>query len=737
MSAVVFDFDGPLFDGRAAARDAIQRTGEHFRERWGAPTLRFDHLPLLAPRFLVALLYAESSLSDDAASQVEAFYRKQLEAIEGTLSTPQEMRELLQRLRRGGCKVAILSSRRSDDLQQRVGQLGLEHLVDIVHGRDSLANPKPHPGALTQIAQELGIAVADLILVGDSDADFQCAAGAGVPYYHVAWSGEPSTEAPRRAAAVFSTPRDLLEALSDAGPVTATADDDPLPKDLLEAISGRDLCFYAGSGVSVKSGIGDWDGHYGGVLKTLGAGFLAAEGSELPEVLQLLAAQQERARQVYDAFRRSFDQPDREPNFYHYAMLRAQPARIWTSNYDRLFERANAISGFGYEVATNDRTLLERFRRPRLIIKMNGDFEAARYSDDLDWDLVFTQEQFDVVERQRPEIWRLFEDDYRTRCIVFVGVSFKDAALRRIVAVARQKIPRTRFNHYLLARRSNDPLQRRKDALQADNLRRQSIRTLFFSDFEAIERFVAQVAVARRQPVVGFSGSFRSLARATDEEIASSTVKLPGGSLTPGGVREVLAGLGRSLAENGYRVTSGCSPIVGIPPVTAAFEAQPTRARFYLRAGGGTKYTGTAPAVVVPAQTGGDRYAPMRNQFVSELSLLVACGGSDNPKGRRSGALDEIELAMERSIPILLLPQVGGAVAAERKVLLAKIDRCYPDPAFAEAIRQLNENVASVPADALARFASGELVMAIGELMRRLFGSSLRVGHREAGSTDW
>ena len=69
---------------------------------------------------------------------------------------------------------------------------------------------------------------------------------------------------------------------------------------------------------------------------------------------------------------------------------------------------------------------------------MNGDFDSAQYRSDLDWDLVFLEEQFDTAELKRREIWRLFEDDYRNKLIVFIGVSFKDPALRRILSVTAQ-----------------------------------------------------------------------------------------------------------------------------------------------------------------------------------------------------------------------------------------------------------------------------------------------------------
>jgi hypothetical protein len=127
----------------------------------------------------------------------------------------------------------------------------------------------------------------------------------------------------------------------------------------------------------------------------------------------------------------------------------------------------------------------------------------------------------------------------------------------------------------------------------------------------------------------------------------------------------------------------------------------------------------------------------MRKRFVSELSLLIAYGGTVSHGGRRSGALDEIEAAMTRHIPVLIIPQVGGAVRAYLETYMQGIDRFYPDPGLAREIRQLNELVSSISAEKLVAFARTDLPHRIHDLMMELMCCSLRVGMRESIATDW
>jgi hypothetical protein len=56
---IIFDFDGPIFDGRSAAIKAIDQTIEKF----GPPKTDLQVIPLLRPKQLISLVFADSGLS--------------------------------------------------------------------------------------------------------------------------------------------------------------------------------------------------------------------------------------------------------------------------------------------------------------------------------------------------------------------------------------------------------------------------------------------------------------------------------------------------------------------------------------------------------------------------------------------------------------------------------------------------------------------------------------------------
>ncbi len=305
---------------------------------------------------------------------------------------------------------------------------------------------------------------------------------------------------------------------------------------------------------------------------------------------------------------------------------------------------------------------------------MNGDFDSAQYRSDLDWDLVFLEEQFDTAELKRREIWRLFEDDYRNKLIVFIGVSFKDPALRRILSVAAKAIPRTRYQHLLLMKEPDDPSERTKHRLYREALKRRYIETLFFRDFKSVEGFVCRIAAQANRPIVGFSGTAQP--------------QPAGAPITHEQVEQFCARSGRALAARNFRVTSGHGQGVGIPAVVAAFEHSPTSARFYLRQRGTTKFSRTAPAIVVP----GDTLQAMRQRFVSELDLLIAIGGG-NGREPSSGTIEEIKLAISQQIPVLIVPQAGGDAAHFAPQLASLVRQAFSDAPLADVICKANATI--------------------------------------------
>ncbi|MDI3561352.1 HAD hydrolase-like protein [Bradyrhizobium sp. Arg816] len=730
LRGVIFDFDGPIFDGRDASQKALARTFDRFEASTGRPDISANTLPLYGPNALIALAYADIPAATANLADICDFYRETLKAGERQGKVVSGIQLLLQDLKARDIKCAILSSRATAELVELVTHLGLHGFMDEIWGKDAPLGQKPDPAAVRALAGKLSVAPNELVYVGDSDRDFDVTAGTGVTYYHAAWTGEPSSRAYTGCRALLRNVADLEAVLRDT-PASQLASHRNMPSTLKGAIRVDRLVFYAGAGVSVQSGIGGWDDHYFPILQQLKMSLWAGQTTySLPQLLQLVAAESARAQDVYDRFKQSFMQrKQKRPNAYHYAMMRSGASRIWTTNYDQLFEAALASGNFPHSVVRDDGTLMENFANSHLIVKMNGDFEHAKYAIDLEWDLVFLEEQFDLAERHRREIWRLFEDDYRSSAIVFVGTSFTDPALRRLLSSAAKAVPRTRFWHHLLVKAAEHPADRIVEAMYVENMKRMRIETHLFKEYSDIERWVRQIAVIAIRPIVGFSGTAKQ-----EKGVLVPDGVLDGGTIKTSDIEALCLRMGRALVQRDFRVTSGHGPGVGVPVVEAAFEGNANAARFYLRRRGSTQFSRTAPAVVVSDEGAGRAdadFGRMRERFISELDILVAMGGSSRDGGP-SGTEIEINMALERSIPVVILKQAGGIAAQCKAKMMANLGVTYSDPKVASLVRKVNEELDAVGPAALPAHVDNILVNQIEDLIAVSIGSE----GRRAGDDD-
>ena len=218
------------------------------------------------------------------------------------------------------------------------------------------------------IARCLSEEAADLVLVGNSDTDYWAAQKAGIPYYHAAWSGEPTSDAHVHARAVAFSVADLSAILNGDEPLHLVISGMRYRHHYSKRSGHREFSFFAGAGVSVPSGVGGWADHYQPLLRNLGAGSLVADHS-LPEIAQLLSTDPAIASTLFDRFRDSFRLANKQANPYHYALLRSRARTIWTTNYDQLFEQAIGSGGIRQTVVKTDADLLKHFGTKSFIIK--------------------------------------------------------------------------------------------------------------------------------------------------------------------------------------------------------------------------------------------------------------------------------------------------------------------------------------------------------------------------------
>jgi len=212
IRGVMFDLDGTLAD---TLRDLADAANHAIALHGRAPH------PLDAYRHFVGqgvenLFRAALETEDDAlvAPCVERF-KRHLAAHQYDHSGPYDgVPQLLDALVRRGLKLAVMSNKPDDRCAEMVEELFGRWAWDAVRGHRAGYAVKPDPTAALEIAEELGVAPAAWMYVGDTRADMLTGTAAGFYTVGVTWGFRDEQELRTSGAhAIIHHPRALLDLL--------------------------------------------------------------------------------------------------------------------------------------------------------------------------------------------------------------------------------------------------------------------------------------------------------------------------------------------------------------------------------------------------------------------------------------------------------------------------------------------------------------------------------------------
>jgi len=222
IEAVIFDVDGTLVDSVDLHARAWQEAFEHFGKQIPYERVR-SQIGKGGDQLMPVFLSKE---------ELEEF-GEQLEKYRGELFKRQYMsrvrafpkvRELFERIRRDGKRIALASSAKGDELETYKKIAGIKDLVEEETSKDDADKSKPHPDIFEAALARLGdLPAHDAIVVGDTPYDAEAAGKAGLRTVGFLSGGFP--EADLRAAGcveIYDDAADLL-ARYDSSPLAARA----------------------------------------------------------------------------------------------------------------------------------------------------------------------------------------------------------------------------------------------------------------------------------------------------------------------------------------------------------------------------------------------------------------------------------------------------------------------------------------------------------------------------------
>ncbi len=210
--ACIFDLDGTLLDTLQDLANSVNAA----LEAVGMPKRSLEEVRSFVGNG-VRVLMRRAMPEGTSETMYESAYAHFLEVYareKSHYTCPYEgITETVQALEARGIRCAVLSNKNDDAVAALCAQY-FPGLFEWTQGMCDGFQPKPAPDALFAICTRLGLALDDVIYIGDSEVDVQTAEAAGVRMIAVTW-GFRSREALLEAGAktFIDHPKELLSVL--------------------------------------------------------------------------------------------------------------------------------------------------------------------------------------------------------------------------------------------------------------------------------------------------------------------------------------------------------------------------------------------------------------------------------------------------------------------------------------------------------------------------------------------
>lgn len=325
------------------------------------------------------------------------------------------------------------------------------------------------------------------------------------------------------------------------------------------------------------------------------------------------------------------------------------PARhIWTTNYDRLIERAfREIDRPIDSVSAAKDLALKATPGATRLYKMHGSV------DRLD-DVVISTDDYELFRSRRGAYLPLLHAHLTSMSMLFIGLSFTDPNIRHVLSLIRESFTDAPPEHFAIVRPpkredfdSDDEFRARitQHKLWAKDLRRYGLAAVEIEDYDEVPDLLRQIErrVAARR--VWISGSW----------------PVDTGGPEAANIYSLAEDIGRRIGHAGLDLVSGAGLIVGSAAISGFLDA--------LRYGGGWDLDRRLIARPFPQPITGEQapdaqWTALRRELARQAGIVIFLGGAKAKDGKlipASGVLEEFSLAEAAGAFLLPIAVTGGA----------------------------------------------------------------------------
>ena len=402
---------------------------------------------------------------------------------------------------------------------------------------------------------------------------------------------------------------------------------------------------FIGAGVSMAAGYPSWSELLGDIGEELGVS--SKNVHDLAALAQWSIQANGGATRVREIIKKEIG-PDKPIPDAVEVIARLPVRHIWTTNYDRLIERAfQAISRPLESISGAENLSLKATPGATRLYKMHGSVDRVD-------DVVISTDDYELFRSKRGAYLPLFQAHLTSMSMLFVGISFTDPNIRHVLSLIRESFKDAPPEHFAIVR-----APKRADFSSDDEYTARSTQhNLWAKDLKRYGLLVVEIDSYDEVP---------DLLRKVERRVAAKRVWVSGswpiehGGTEASNIHAFAESVGRRIGESGRDLVTGAGILVGSASISGFLAA--------LRNGGGWDLDRRLVARPFPQPLQGsapnDRdWIALRNELARQAGIVIFLGGAKLQDGvliSADGVLQEFECAKNSGAFLLPVGATGGA----------------------------------------------------------------------------
>lgn len=409
-----------------------------------------------------------------------------------------------------------------------------------------------------------------------------------------------------------------------------------LIREIEKAIKSDELGAFIGAGLSIPAGFCSWKELLREPAEEIGLD--VEKESDLVNLAQYYSNSKKRTS-IDDLIKGQFSQLVK-PTENHKLLSQLPISTFWTTNYDKLIEKALENNMKKPYVKTKDEQLRgTNHNFDAIVYKLHGDVETPE-------DAVITRSDYEEFGYNKRKLFReVLEGDLLTKTFLFLGFSFEDPNFNYVIGRLRVLLDeKNTRKHYCIMKRVQDTVEnseyeKAKQELQIEDLNRYGIFTCLVNDYNEITEILSTLLDRYRRKTIFISGSADNYGDFSDEE----------GKI-------FLHTLSMRLSEKGYHIVNGYGRGVGEYLLSGVAE-------YCLMSGKNVLDYLTVmpfPQSNISHIDIGKLYKENRKQMIEKCGIAIFVFGNKNGN-IANGVLDEFSISKEKGLVCLPIGYTEGA----------------------------------------------------------------------------